>query len=69
MQDIEEDQRNLINKSLNNKNIKNIVLDYISQDGLLVSKLSSSLKEIWFCEQDFLAGTPISDIKYNHPGL
>ncbi len=38
------------------------------QDGLLASELSSSLREVRFCEQGFPAGIPVSDIKYHHPG-
>ena len=39
------------------------------RDGLLASESSSSLREEWFTGKEFPAGTPVSDIKYNHPGL
>ena len=38
-------------------------------DGLFASKSLSSLREKWFTGKEFPAGTPVSDIKYNHPGL
>ncbi len=38
-----------------------------SQDGFLASESSSSLREVRFSEQEFPAGTPVSDIKYHHP--
>ena len=37
------------------------------QAGLLRSELSSFLREFRFCDQEFAAGTPISNIKYNYP--
>ncbi len=40
----------------------------ITQDGLLASELSPSLREIRFSKQEFPAGIPVSDIKYQHPG-
>ena len=39
------------------------------RDGLLASKFLSLLKEEWFTGKKFPARTPVSDIKYNHPGL
>ena len=39
------------------------------QAGLFESKLSSFLREIRFSDQEFAAGTPVSNIKYNHPGF
>ena len=41
----------------------------ITRDRLLASKSSSLLREEWFTEKEFSASTPVSDIKYNHPGL
>ena len=38
-------------------------------DGLLASKSSSLLREEWFIGKEFPAGTPVSNIKYNHPGF
>lgn len=66
-QDIEEDQRDLISKSSDNKSVKNILLIRISQDELLGSELSLSLRKFRFNEKEFPTRTPISDIKYNHP--
>lgn len=65
--DIREDQRHLVGKSLDNKNVKNMLPRCTSQDELFASKLSFSLKEIQFSKQKFLASIPISNIKYNHP--
>ena len=39
------------------------------RNGLLANKSLSSLREEWFTGKEFSAGTSISDIKYNHPGL
>ena len=39
------------------------------RDRLLASESLSSLREEWFIGNKFPAGTPVSDIKYNHPGL
>ena len=38
-------------------------------NGLLASESWSSLREKWFNRNKFSAGTPVSDIKYNHPRL
>ena len=35
-------------------------------DRLLASEFLSSLREEWFTGKEFPAGTPVSDIKYNH---
>lgn len=67
-QNIEEDQKDLISKSLDNESIKNMLPRYISQDGLLVNELLSSLKKIRFSKQEFSISTPVSDIKYDHAG-
>ncbi len=37
--------------------------------GLLGSESSSSLKEVRFSDEEFVTGTPISNIKYNHLGF
>ena len=67
-QDIKKDHRNLGSKSLNIKSyIKNGLSRHTSQVGLLRSKLSSSLREIRFSNQEFTVNTPISNIKYNPP--
>lgn len=66
-QNVEEDQKNLIGKSLDNKSIKNILFERISQDGLFANKSSFLLREIWFSKQEFFASTLVSDIKYNYP--
>ena len=39
------------------------------RDRLLASKSLSSFREEWFTRNEFLAGTPISNIKYNYPGV
>ena len=67
-QDIKEDQRNLVGKSWDNKSVRNMLPKRPPQDGLHASELLSSLKEVWFSEQKFLAGTPVSNIKYNYLG-
>ena len=38
-------------------------------DGLLASESLLLLREEWFTGKEFPAGTPVSNIKYNHPGL
>ena len=43
-----------------------MLLRYTPQDGLFAIKSSSSLREIQFSHQKFLAGKPISDIKYKY---
>ena len=65
-QNIEEDLKNLVGKSLDNKNIKNMLFRYILKDWLFINKLSSFLKEIEFNKQEFPTGIAISEIKYNH---
>lgn len=47
-QENEEDQRDLVSKSLDNESVKNILSGYISQDGLLANKSSLSLREVRF---------------------
>ena len=63
--DVEEDQRDSVGKSSDNKSVRNILLDRIPQDGLLVSESSSFLREVWFDKQKYLAATLVSDINYN----
>lgn len=50
----------------NNKSVRNLLPGYITQDGLFASKLSLSLREVWFNNQKFFTGLLISNIKYNH---
>ena len=45
-----------------------IRVGHTSQDGLLGSELSSSLKEVKFSEQEFTACTPVSIMKYDDLG-
>ena len=45
-QDVEKDQKDLMGESLNNKSVKNMLLEHMSQDGLFVSEFSSSLREV-----------------------
>ena len=65
-QDVEKDQTDLVGESSDNKRVKNMLYKHISQDGLLANESSSFLRNVWFSEQEFLAGIPVSDIKYNH---
>ena len=67
-QDIKKDHRNLGGKSLNTGSCaKDGLSRQTSQTGLLEYKLSSSLREVRFSDQEFAAGIPISNIKYNNP--
>ena len=69
-QDIERDHTNLVAKSLNTRNrTKKGLSGRTPQDGLFVSELLSSLREVWFSEQEFSIDKPISDIKYYHPSF
>lgn len=47
-QNINEDQKDLIGKSLDNESIRNILLGYIPQDGIFISKSSLSLRKVRF---------------------
>ena len=67
VQDIEKDHKNLIDKSSDTKS--HARAEPTPQDELLGSESSSSLREVRFSEQEFPAGTPVSNINYNHPGL
>ena len=69
-QDIEEDHKNLGGKSSNIRSrIKEGLSRLIPQTGLFGSESLLSLREIWFSNQKFAAGIPISNIKYNNPGF
>ena len=69
-QDIEGDHRDLVGEYLDTRSrARDSLSERIPQDGLLASKLSSSLKEVRFSGQEFPAGKPVSDIKYHHPGF
>ena len=65
-QNVKEDQRDLVDKSSDNKSVRNMLPRHTPQDRLLASELSFSLKKIWFSKQEFLTGTLISNIKYNY---
>lgn len=68
--EIEENDMNLVSKSLDTKNhIRNMLSNFTSQDGLLKSELLTSLKKIRFSDQEFAAGTSPSNIRYNHLGF
>ena len=67
-QDIEEDQKDSVSKSSDNESIRDMLPRHTSQNGFLESELSSFLREIRFSKQEFPAGTPVSDIKYDYPG-
>ena len=67
-QDIEEDHRNLGDESLDTgSRIRDSLLGYTSQTGLLRSESLSFMRKIRFSDQEFAAGIPISNIKYNYP--
>ena len=63
-QDIERDHKNLVGKSSDIRSCTRA--KRISQDGLLESELSSSLREIRFSKREFFTGTLVSNIKYNY---
>lgn len=66
-QDIEEDHRYLVSKSPDIRSyIRNCLSGRTSEVGLLRSKSSLSLREIRLNNQEFIAGTPVSNMKYNH---
>lgn len=66
--DDEEDQKNLLDKSSDNKSVRDMLPRHTPQDGLFASELSSFLREVRFSKQEFPASKPILDIKYHHPG-
>ena len=69
-QDIEKDHRNLGSKSSNTgSRVKDGLSRCIPQIGLLGNESLSSLREIWFSDQEFAAGISESNIKYNHSGF
>ena len=66
-QNIEADHRNLIGESLDTgSRAKDGLSRRTPQDGLLISESSASLGEVRFSEQVFLAGKPVSNIRYLH---
>ena len=65
-QDIEGDHRDSVGESSDTGSRARA--GRTPQDGLLGSESSSSLTEVRFSEQEFPAGTPVSNIKYDHPG-
>ena len=65
-QDIEGDHRDLVGESSDTRSRTRARRTL--QDGLFGSESSSSLREVRFSEQEFPTGTPVSNIKYDHPG-
>ena len=51
------------------RDVTDLPTEKTPQDGLLASVSLSSLREEWFTGNKFPASTPVSDIKYNYPGL
>ncbi len=68
-QKIRENQKDLIGQILDNKSLRDMLPRHTPQAGLLESELSSSLREVRFSNQEFIASTPVSNIKYNHFGF
>ncbi len=69
-QNIEGDHRNLVSESSDTRNrARDGLSGHTPQVGLLGSESSSSLREVRFNDQEFAAGTPVSNIKYNYPGF
>ena len=64
-QDIEGDYRDLVGKSSDTRS--RVRAGRTPQNRLLGSESSSSLREVRFSEQEFLTGTPVSNIKYDPP--
>ena len=64
-QNIERDHRNSVGKSSDTRSRARV--RHTPQDGLLGSELSLSLSEVRFIEQEFSAGTPVFNIKYDYP--
>ena len=58
----------MVDKSSDNKSVRNMLPKYTPQDGLFRSKSSSFFREFRFSEQEFPTGTPVSNIKYDHLG-
>ena len=67
VQDIEKDHRDLVDKSSDTGS--HVRVERIPQDELLGNGSSSSLRDVRFGEQEFPAGTLVSNIKYDHLGL
>ena len=63
-QDIKEDYRNLVGKSSDTGSC--IRAGHTPQDGLLGNESLLSLRELRFSEQEFSAGIPVSNLKYDH---
>ncbi len=69
-QDIEGDHKNSVGESSDTRSrARDGLSGRTHQAGLLGSESSSSLREVRFSDQEFAVGTPISNIKYNHPGF
>lgn len=69
-QEIERDHRNLVGKCLDiRKRTKNSLSGCTSQDGFFASESLTSLKEVKFSKQVFLAGKSVLNIKYHFPGF
>ena len=66
-QDREEDHRHLVGESSDTGSRARA--RRTPQDRLPGNELSSSLREVRFSEQEFSAGIPVSNIKYDHLGL
>ncbi len=67
--EIRENQRDLVGQSSDNESLRDMLPRHTPQAGLLRSESSSFLREVKFCDQEFAAGTPVSNIKYDHPGF
>ena len=69
-QNIEKDYRNLGSKSLDTESYaRDGLAGRTPQAGLLGNKLSSSLREVRFSDQEFATNISVSNIKYNHSGF
>ena len=67
-QNIEKEYKNLEGESLNTKSYtKDGLARRMPQTRLLENESLSSSRKVRFSDQEFAAGTPISNIKYNHP--
>ena len=51
------------------RDVTDLPTEKTPRDRLLASESSSLLREEWFIRNKFSAGTLVSDIEYNHPGL
>lgn len=68
--EVEKDDIDLVNKSSNTENhVKDILSGYINHVKLFGIELLSSLRQVRFIDEDFIAGIFISNIIYNHPRL